>query len=336
MILQVSDASQIAAARRSASQLAKAGGMDEETVGRVALIATEMGTNLLKHAPGGQILLETFSDASGQGVEIMAIDHGGGIADIGRALGDGYSTGGTAGQGLGAIRRKADHFDIYSRPQIGTAIMARVCRKLPGDATTRSPAAPAAGPLIGAVVGVAPREEVCGDAWAHADTALGQTLLVADGSGHGPLAAKAAQAAVECFLAHAADDCVSIMEAIHRALMPTRGGAIAVARIDTAARLVRFVGVGNISGAVISGGEVRRMVSHNGTAGQIAPRIREFTYPYDHRPTVLMHSDGLTAKWDLDAYPGLIAAHPSLLAGVLYRDHYRSRDDVSVVALRAA
>ena len=332
MILDVFDASQVAAARRSASHLAKMGGMDEESVGRVALIATEMGTNLLKHAPGGRILLETFSDASGQGVEIMVVDQGGGIADIGRALADGFSTGGTAGQGLGAIRRQADHFDLVSRPQTGTAVMARVCRKPAFDNVAPLPTAP----LIGAVVGNARGEEICGDAWAHADTALGQTLLVVDGSGHGPLAAKAALAAVECFQARAADSCVAIVEAIHRALAPTRGGAVAVARIDTAARLVRFVGVGNIAGAVISGSDVRRMVSHNGTAGQIAPRIREFTYPYEHRPTVLMHSDGLTAKWDLAAYPGLIASHPSLLAGVLYRDHYRSRDDVTVIALRAA
>jgi len=331
MILQVSDASQIASARRAAALMSRAAGLGESETGRVALIVTEMGTNLLSHAPGGWIALSPFSDAFGEGVEIMALDRGQGIADIGQALEDGFSTGGTPGTGLGAIRRQADHFDIISRPQVGTAIMARVA------ARGASPASdPRSAMRIGAVVGIAPGEEVCGDAWAFGAASAGPTLLVADGSGHGPLAARAAEAAVACFRANLEADCPAIVEAIHRALAPTRGGAVAVARIDRAAQLVRFVGVGNISGALLSRGEVKRMISHNGTAGQIAPRIREFTYPYVDTPTVLMHSDGLSAKWDLGAYPGLAVAHPSLLAGVLYRDHYRSRDDVTVVAMQGA
>ncbi len=125
------------------------------------------------------------------------------------------------------------------------------------------------------------------------------------------------------------------MELVHRALAPTCGGAVAVARVDRAAKLVRFVGVGNITGVIVMGADIKRMVSHNGTAGHVAPRIREFTYPYIGTPTVILHSDGLTTKWDLAAYPGLVATHPSLVAGVLYRDHARGRDDVSVVAMQA-
>jgi len=111
---------------------------------------------------------------------------------------------------------------------------------------------------------------------------------------------------------------------------------VAVARIDAAARLVRFVGVGNIGALLSDAGKARHMVSHNGTAGHVAPRIREFTYEYGSEPVVILHSDGLTTRWELAAYPGLAAQHPSLIAGVLLRDHRRSRDDASVVAMRAA
>ena len=76
------------------------------------------------------------------------------------------------------------------------------------------------------------------------------------------------------------------------------------------------------------------MVSHNGTVGHIAPRIREFTYDFAGNPLVILHSDGLTSRWDLAAYPGLASQHPSLIAGVLLRDHRRARDDASVVAVR--
>ena len=123
---------------------------------------------------------------------------------------------------------------------------------------------------------------------------------------------------------------------MHRALAPTRGAALAVARVDADARVVRFVGVGNITGALICGGETRRMVSHNGTAGHVAPRIREFTYPFTDDPVLIMHSDGLSAKWDLAGYPGLASSHPSLIAGVLFRDHRRDRDDATIVVMRGS
>ena len=49
-----------------------------------------------------------------------------------------------------------------------------------------------------------------------------------------------------------------------------------------------------------------------------------------------MHSDGLTTHWTLERLPGLAARHPSLIAGVLYRDFKRGRDDVTVVVARGA
>src|SRR6202022_1765370 len=94
---------------------------------------------------------------------------------------------------------------------------------------------------------------------------------------------------------------------------------------DAGARMVRFVGVGNIGAVLASGGESRRMASYNGTAGHVAPRIREFTYPFTGRPLVIMHSDGLSARWDINAHPGLAANHPSLVAGGLFGDPRRGR-----------
>jgi hypothetical protein len=49
-----------------------------------------------------------------------------------------------------------------------------------------------------------------------------------------------------------------------------------------------------------------------------------------------MHSDGLLTNWSLDAYPGLLTRHPALIAGVMYRDFRRGRDDVTVLAVRRA
>ena len=329
MLIPIADQSQIAAARRSAEALALELGFNGLRAGRVALIATEMASNILKHAARGYLSATPFADGTGRGVELLAMDKGPGIADVARALEDGYSTAGSPGTGLGAIRRQADSFDIYSRPGIGTVLMARIR----GEAG----AAVAAGEgELGIIVVPYPGEMECGDSWAFGVKSGMPSLFAVDGSGHGPQAAIAARSAVEAFEKSDQMDTVRVIEAIHRALAPTRGAAIAMARVDRPAQLVRFAGVGNIAAAVVSEGAVKRMVSMNGTAGHVAPRIREFAYPVSGSAAIILHSDGVSAKWDLAAYPGLSACRPSVIAGVLSRDFRRTNDDALIAVLRVA
>lgn len=332
MLVAISDQSQIAAARRAADSFAQGQGFDAELAGRVALIATEMASNIAKHGADGELLVTSFDDAAGKGVELLACDKGPGITDVARSLEDGYSTVGTPGTGLGAIRRQADLFDIFSRPGAGTVVMARIRgeKKAPPLSAARRAIA------IGVVLIPYPGEIECGDSWAFGVRGSDPCLFAVDGSGHGPQAATAADCAVKTFEKTEPADGVRLIETVHRALAPTRGAAVAVARIDAAAHLVRFVGLGNISAALVDGGSIRRMISHNGTAGHVAARIREFTYPYSRDPAIVLHSDGLSAKWDLATYPGLAACHPSVIAGVLSRDYRRRSDDAMVVVMRVA
>jgi anti-sigma regulatory factor (Ser/Thr protein kinase) len=322
----IADPSQVSEGRRLAVEFARKTGLDDAKLARIALVATEMATNLVKHGSGGILVVDRFDDADGRGIELMALDQGAGMADVRSCLADGYSTAGSPGTGFGAITRQSDRLVVFSRPGLGTAVMARLifesARKLPSRTE------------LGAVNAIYPGETVCGDHWAFAAGQAGRTLLVADGSGHGPEAARAALIAVQIFNDHLDDECVPLVDRLHRGLASTRGAALAVARIDTTASLVRFVGIGNIAGTLVSDGGVRRMVSHNGTAGHVAPRIREFTYPFTGKPLVILHSDGLSTKWGLADYPGLAASHPSLIAGVLFRDHRRGRDDATVVVMR--
>lgn len=327
IINSVRDASEVGEARRSIAGLARHGGFGSEIEARIALVATELATNTLKHGGGGVLAADRFADAHGSGIEVLALDKGPGMIDVTRCLADGFSTAGSPGTGLGSIVRNSDHYAIYSRPGFGTAVMARFVADDAGQPRH---------PEIGAVVDTYPGESFCGDRWAFGLGPLGATLLLVDGSGHGPHAARAADTAARVFTDNIDKECVPLVEAIHRALAPTRGAALAVARIDAGARLVRFVGVGNIGALLASDGEARRMASYNGTAGHVAPRIREFTYPFTIKPLVVLHSDGLSARWEIDTYPGLVASHPSLVAGLLFRDHRRVRDDAAVVAMRAA
>ena len=297
MITNIVDPSHVGEARRLASEFARKAGGNEGQVARIAIAATEMATNIVKHvgAAGGMIVTERFSDAQGTGVELLAIDKGQGIANIGASLADGYSTAGSPGTGLGAISRQADIFAIYSRAGIGAIISARFAF---------APPAPAAAVDIGVLRDSYPGETVCGDGWAFSGGPHGPTLFVVDGSGHGPLAAHAAETAANIFTKHADEDCTALVERIHRELAPTRGAALAMARIDADRHVICFVGVGNITGMLLTGTETRQMASNNGTAGHIAPRIREFTYPFSGTPCVILHSDGLSNRLRIADYPG--------------------------------
>jgi anti-sigma regulatory factor (Ser/Thr protein kinase) len=328
--LPVTEASQAGEARRLATTLAARLGFNETERAKVALVVTEAAGNLVKHAQRGELLLQPLDQDGVGGLDVLALDRGPGMKDVGRCLLDGFSTAGSPGTGLGAIARLADSFDLYSAPPTGTVLLARLwSRPLP-------PPAPA-GPLAVAAVSVPKaRESVCGDAWA-VEHQPGRTLiLVADGLGHGPGAAQASREAVRLFRGNARLDPAAIVQTIHAALRSTRGAAVAVAAVDCAAEEVRFVGLGNIAGCVLTGAASRSLVSHNGTAGHALYKIQEFVYPFPKGALLVLNSDGLLTRWQLDAYPGLTARNPALVAAVLYRDFNRGRDDVTVVAARAA
>ncbi len=320
-VSRISDSSGIGEARRTAIGIASEAGFSETEAGSLAIAVTEAASNVLKHASGGEILLRR----TGPGVEMLAIDKGPGIANLDEALRDGRSSAGTAGIGLGAISRLSTRLEVYTGAERGTVLRAEF---QPGDALHRLGTPPFL--ELGAVNAPYPGEVVSGDAWAAADA----RLLVADGLGHGSQAAAAAHLAVETFTRYPDRPLHAVVEATHLALRSTRGAAVALAEIDPAAKLARFCGLGNITGAVINGRERQGMVSHNGTAGHEVGRIAQFQYEFPDRALLVMHSDGISAKWDLEAYPGLLHHHPSLIAGVLYRDFQRQRDDATVVVAR--
>jgi anti-sigma regulatory factor (Ser/Thr protein kinase) len=330
---RVTEASQVATARRGAVVAATAASFGEVDAGRVAIAATELATNLWRHGRGGTLLVRPVEgEVAAAGIELLALDRGPGMRNVQECLRDGFSTAGTQGSGFGSVRRQADEFDVYSLPGHGTAVLAVIWAR-------RAPPPPHKTFRVGSVVVAKSGEEACGDSWAVrlTDDALSLSAMVVDGLGHGTFAARAAAEAVKLFNRNPQSMPGAAIANIHAGLRATRGAAVAVARVDaTAARLV-FGGIGNVAGTLIANGQVRRLVSLNGIAGHNAARIQEFVYPYSGTEMLLvMHSDGIGTSWNLDRYPGLSARHPGLIAGVLFRDFWRARDDGLVVALKAA
>jgi anti-sigma regulatory factor (Ser/Thr protein kinase) len=325
--LSVAHRSQISEARRLAGDLAREIAFDPGDVGRVALIVTEAATNLVKHTGGGEILLQSATHGEGRGLEVVALDRGPGIANVDEALRDGFSTGGTAGTGLGAIFRQSSVFDIHSAPGVGTGVLARVWF---------GPDGADKGEDIGGISVSKPGEDVCGDAWAVVREADHLRVFVADGLGHGPLAAQSASRARELFLARPRLDPADLIRLMHDELRPTRGAAVAVADIDRGREVVRFAGVGNVAGSIVAGAHSRSMVSVHGTLGHDLRTVQQFQYPWQSGALLVMHSDGLASSWSLERYRGIESRNPTLIAAILYRDFQRGRDDATVVVARDA
>ncbi|MES2183165.1 MAG: ATP-binding protein [Pseudomonadota bacterium] len=326
--------SQVGEARRAAVALAESLGLDATACGRVALVATELGTNLARHARQGRLLLSTVAaDDGAPMVEMLSLDDGPGMADTAASLRDGHSTGGTSGTGLGAVKRLSDLFDLYSVPDAGTVILSRIRQPVP----VREPIDPAAGKPAFAVGGVClpvVGETVCGDAWSVVAEGQQAAVLVADGLGHGPYAAEASNAAVAVFQALPFGVPGQLMAKVHAALRGTRGAAVAIATADIATARIVFCGAGNIAGRLLSGVADRSLISQHGTPGLQIRRPQDVPYDWPPHALLILHSDGILTRWTLDDAPGLLRHHPAVIAAWVLRAHARGKDDTTVVVIK--
>ncbi|MEJ0037252.1 MAG: ATP-binding protein [Gammaproteobacteria bacterium] len=318
--------SQVGNARRAAVEHAQFNGFDSERAGKVGLAVTEMASNVLKHAGRGRLLLRALHSDGIEGLEIIALDKGPGIADVAASLRDGHSTSGTLGGGLGALSRMSESFEIFTQPGHGTAVRLELWAKpLPSRARPFE---------IGGLCVPIHGETVCGDGWAIEERGDRLAVLLADGLGHGLSAHDAARAAIDAFRAHPEYEPGAILEACHVALARTRGAAVSTAGVISSAERGTFAGVGNVVGRVEVSTANRHLVTHNGTVGHTMRKVQEFAFSWPRGALLILHSDGLGTHWDLGTYLGLSSRHPALIAAVLYRDYDRGRDDVCVVVIR--
>ena len=318
--VRVEDASAAAACRAAAISLAGRLGFPAIRADQLALAVTEAATNLDKHASQGSMLLRIARDEGHPGIEMVTIDAGPGFR-TGAALRDGYSTSGTLGIGLGAIGRLADFCELYSVPGHGTALVARFW---PQPRT----AVPVYAGLVRPITG----ETECGDVFGAAVTGGGLTGVLCDGLGHGPLAARAALEAVAAVMEDPAAEPAALVERAHRRIAHTRGGAIGVVQSD--GRAVRFAGLGNVAATILADGARKGMLSVPGIAGHQARTIRQFEYAAPDGAAIILHSDGLSSRWEAESLPGLNARDPLVIAAALLAEAGTRRDDAGVLVLK--
>jgi len=324
---RIEDRSFFAIIKKDVSSEAEKLGFSAQKIAKLHIVIKELVTNLLKFGEKNRELLWKTIYYNGQaGIEILTLDKGPGIRSISQAMEDGFSTSGTAGEGLGAIKRQSDYFDIYSQSGLGTVVLSRFFTEEPSTRVQ---------PFSFAALSVArPGERLCGDGYclSYEPEAQRCQLLLLDGLGHGEGAYEASQAAIATYRQFKKGEPAEVLKTIHQEIKKTRGAVAMALSYEPNEATISYCGVGNISGKMIGYNKTKHFSSFNGIVGHVmSSRIHNQEIKWERGSQLFLHSDGLVSRSDPSKYTQLQNHDPAILAACLYRDYSRGNDDTTII-----
>ncbi|HWH70661.1 MAG TPA: ATP-binding SpoIIE family protein phosphatase [Candidatus Sulfotelmatobacter sp.] len=326
--IEVRHQSQVGAARRAAKAAAQTLGFEPKACEEVALAITELATNLLKHAHTGKLVVTPLAIRGRVGLEIESQDQGPGMADVERALADGFSTAGSRGTGLGAVNRLMDELDIVSQPGRGTRILCRKWRRVPSISRRTCPLA------FGVATRPHPGDEQNGDAFVLRQWGESALVGIIDGLGHGPFAHQAAETARHYIESHYDIPLAQLFLGAGRACRATRGVVMALARFDWAQEKLAYASVGDIEVRIFPRSGRFPFPTQRGILGLNAPAAVVTEHPWTPTNLMVLHSDGLRSHWAWEDFPGLTEQPASEMAHRLLRALARDQDDATVLVVQ--
>ncbi|MET0299491.1 MAG: ATP-binding protein [Flavitalea sp.] len=329
VVFKVEDRSYFAIIKKGIHNIAARAGFSDNKLAEIDIVVAELVTNLVKHAGGGLVFVKATVDKGWKELELISIDNGPGITDVPRMLQDGVSTKNTLGQGLGAIKRLSDQFQIYSGKELGTISLIRITENKPESMREGIPAE------IRSIVIPKTGETACGDGFFTSTIGNKIRLFLGDGLGHGPEAENAVTKAGSAFLNSTETDPVALIRDIDKAVRKTRGLVGTIAVFNTTEKNWSICGVGNIMSRLTGQYQSRNHTPHNGIIGLNVPNTLT-AQRYDHEPgqILIMCSDGTKSRWDLSKLPSVLRYDYSIVAASIVKDFNRGNDDTSVVVCK--
>jgi anti-sigma regulatory factor (Ser/Thr protein kinase)/serine/threonine protein phosphatase PrpC len=328
--IEVLQGGDVCAARQAAKAMVEALGFDAKVKEEVAIAVSELASNLVKHAGRGRLLLAPLREGQRAGIQIEAVDSGPGIADVERAMTDGFSTVGSLGCGLGAVNRLMDESEIKSQGRRGGGTRI-VCRRW----LVPEPTLIMSRPLdFGAATRPYPGKMVNGDAFVIEQWDGSALVAVIDGLGHGQFAHQAAQAARQYVETHPDQPLKTIFRGVGRTCRATQGVVMALARFDWNPGRLTFASVGNVEARIFGSPQRENFIVRRGVIGLNAPDpvVTEHRWELSH--VMVLHSDGLQTHWRWEDFAPLWDAPASVVAQQLLQRLARDDDDVTVVVVR--
>jgi anti-sigma regulatory factor (Ser/Thr protein kinase) len=341
LILEIDSEADAGVCRRKSVSLAGLLGFDDVKTGEVAILVSELVTNVLKHGGGkGRIMIcQLQSDDNRKAIEIWCCDNGDGIPDFENALLDGYTGKQSLGIGLGTIRRFSDIFEmnpVKSESFKGVDLNAlnnyrhclRIVKWVPENrwkGTNRS--------LVSGAVSVCkPGETLNGDSYLICHLSPVKTMAaIIDGLGHGKEAHLASNIIKEQILLKIDLPLDELIKYIHQAARGTRGAVIGLVFINVETSKLYFVGIGNIEGFIISSSGKKSLISFGGILGHNIRTPHIFEFPFKSGDSVCLFSDGINTRWNTDELNW--SEHPQKNADFLINNYSRTNDDATVLII---
>ena len=295
------------------------------------LVCNEIITNQNKYAHGNGFVQIWEIHYPRPALDVFGMDYGPGIPNLAAALQDGYTTSGTMGKGLGAIRRLSSESEFYSVPAAlagsapwhGTAVWARFYTR-PADETPAY--------RLGCYLRAYESSGYNGDLVRAEIHGPRLRWLHLDGLGHGREAAEAVAPAKTGLDADA--PLPQLLRRLSGSMQGGRGAVGLACEVDAGTRTLTSCGVGDLGGFLICNGERRALGRAPGILGHSHGRIESATQGFPPQALLLTASDGLRQNWSLHSFPELWRLHPQLIALVLGQALGRNNDDKSVFVVR--
>jgi anti-sigma regulatory factor (Ser/Thr protein kinase)/serine/threonine protein phosphatase PrpC len=342
LYLQVENEADIGICRRKVVGLAKKAGFDDIKTGEVAIMVTELATNVLKYGgrKGRILACQLENEKRQKAIEIWCCDMGNGISDFNQSVTDGYTQHNTLGIGLGTIRRFSDELEInpISIQQLYDSGLSELksykhCIRSLKWVPVKHWIGTNKSLTTGAASRCKPGEKLNGDTYVINHLSQTETVAaVIDGLGHGKEANVASQMAREQILLRPELPPDTLMRHIHNGIRGTRGAVIGLVHTDTQNNKLQFTGIGNIEGFLNTSSGKKNLISFAGIVGHNMRTPRIFEFDFNPGDFLCLTTDGITSRWD----PGDMnwKDHPQQNAEFILNNFSRQNDDATVLIFR--
>ncbi len=337
-ILDIRGEYDIGTARRSIAQKCTDMGFSEHEIGQISIAVTELCTNIIKHnAVDGKVIFTELCEGGRKGIEITIEDKGPGIADVDEVLRDGFSTKGTMGTGLGAVKRLMDSFEIYSNikrnkylkypfEEIFEGTVVTVKKWLTGKYIPFNDEI-----KLSVMSRPYPGFNINGDSYYVKNLKGKEIFAVIDGLGHGHEAHIASALAATIIEDNIHKNLTEIVVDVDSALKPTRGATMGIIIIDKFKKEFEYCSIGNIDIRYIGENGTEIMMPTNGMLGGKVNSIKVHRRIYNSGAAIVICSDGISTRWGIDNYPGILLKNPAILSNSIMRDFAKENDDATVL-----
>lgn len=325
----VQDLSSVVVVKRKVQSLSEQYGFNTTQSADITIAASELASNLIKHAKKGMFTIEISKNDSLVKISLQTKDRGPGFTDPSKSIVDGVSTSKTLGAGLGAVHRLMDSLEIHSDGIDGVTVRAEKSLSKQGrEEKVKNPYD------IAALSRSLPGLSVNGDTFVIIHENNTTLFAVIDGLGHGQFAHEASVISRQYIETHAGLSLDKLMLGTSQACRGTRGAVIGMGRLDWNSNILEYVSIGNIEMCILERVAPFHSLVKRGIVGRDMPAPVVTKNVLEEENIIIIYSDGIQTKWDTKAVRQKSLTRSAVLARHIMNQYAMQRDDATVMVIK--